>query len=172
MGSFSEHDQQRVDWKLFQSGAIVLYYREEWFDEDARWLAQHDYVVHHIDCGQHESFQAQMSAALSWSQLFSLEGWNGNLNALNDGFRHLEIPAEGGMAFCFKQFNLIKREDPQWAQGILDVIQCASYEYLLLGKRLLALVQSNNPRIHFGPVGAHTVQWNPREWFSASRPES
>ena len=172
MASFSEQDHDRLDWKLFQSGAVVLYFREAWFDEDAHWLAQHGYVVHHIDCTDNDTLMKQMSTALGWSQLFGYVAWNGNLNALNDGFRHLEIPTGGGMAFCFKRFNLIKREDPAWAQGILDVIQWQSYEYLLLGRRLLALVQSNNPRINFDPVGAHTVQWNPREWFTASRPES
>ena len=172
MASFSELDCDRLDWKLFQSGAIVLYYREEYLEEDAYWLVQHGYTLHKIDCNDSESFQQQMSSALHWSQLFGYEGWGGNLNALNDGFRHLEIPADGGMAFCFRRFNLIKRENPKWAQGILDVIESHSRDYLLLGQRLLALVHSNNPQVNFDPVGARTVQWNPREWFTASRPQS
>ena len=172
MASFTEHDHDRLDWKLFQHGAITLYFRDEFFSEDADWLAQHAYEIHKIDCASSETFQQQMSAALSWNQLFGYEYWNGNLDALNDGFRHLEIPAEGGLAFCFKQFNLIKRENPQWAQGILDVIEWHSHDYMLLGLRLLCLVQSNNPQIAFHPVGARDVQWNPREWFTASRPES
>lgn len=172
MAAFTEQDHERLDWKLYQWGAISLYYREEYFREDVLWLAQHGYVIHSIDCTDGETFQKQMSVALDWSQLFGYERWNGNLNALNDGFRHLDIPPEGGFAFAFKQFNLIKRENADWAQGILDVIEWHSHDYLLLGRRLLALVQSNNPRIAFEKVGARDVQWNPREWFSASRPDS
>lgn len=172
MAAFSEHDADRLDWKLFQRGAITLYFREEFFEEDAAWLAQHGYVLHTIDCTDCAAFQVQMSDSLGWSQLFGYPCWNGNLDALNDGLRHLDIPAGGGMAFCFRRFNLIKRENPQWAQGILDVIESHSHDYLLLGRRLLALVHSNNPRIAFDPVGARDVEWNPREWFTASRPES
>jgi hypothetical protein len=172
MAAFSEHDVDRLDWKLFQWGAIVLYFRESYFQEDAGWLSQNGYVLHMIDCTDGEAFQRQMSTALGWKQLFGYECWNGNLDALNDGLRHLEFPADGGLAFCFKRFNLIKRENPAWAQGILDVIECHSHDYLLLGRRLLALVQSNNPRIAFDKVGARKVQWNPREWSIASRPDS
>jgi hypothetical protein len=171
MASFSEQDADRLDWKLFQWSAVALYYREEFFHEDAAWLAQHGYVIHAIDGSSREALQQQMSAALGWNELFGYSPWTGNLDALNDGLRHLEIPAEGGLAFCFRRFDRIERENRPWAQGILDVMESHSHDYLLLGRRLLALVHSDDPRIAFDPVGARTVQWNPREWLAASRPK-
>jgi len=40
---------------------------------------------------------------------------------------------------------------------------------LLLGQRLLALVQSDDPRIRFERIGAVPVNWNPREWLDSDR---
>jgi hypothetical protein len=40
---------------------------------------------------------------------------------------------------------------------------------LLLGQRLLALIQSDDPRIRFERIGAVPVNWNPREWQDSDR---
>jgi hypothetical protein len=39
----------------------------------------------------------------------------------------------------------------------------------LIGRRLMCLVQSDDPRITFPPVGATGVGWNEAEWLDAKR---
>ena len=52
---------------------------------------------------------------------------------------------------------------------ILDVIETTSRGFLLTGRKLLALVQSDDPRIAFERVGARPVNWNPQEWLPSDR---
>jgi hypothetical protein len=39
---------------------------------------------------------------------------------------------------------------------------------MLLGRRLLILVQSDNPTIQFGRLGGVPALWNHREWLNKS----
>ena len=39
----------------------------------------------------------------------------------------------------------------------------------LWGKRLLALLQSDDRKLNIGPLGACAANWNPQEWLTANR---
>jgi hypothetical protein len=39
----------------------------------------------------------------------------------------------------------------------------------LFGRRLMCLVQSDDPHIRFEPVGATPVAWNDAEWLNSKR---
>ena len=69
----------------------------------------------------------------------------------------------------FRRYDSFARSQPQLAQTILDSIETSSRRFLLTGRRLLALVQSDDPRIRFERVGAVPVTWNPREWLDSDR---
>jgi hypothetical protein len=69
----------------------------------------------------------------------------------------------------FRGYDAFAKSQPHLAQTILDSIESTSRRFLLTGRRLLALVQSSDPRIRFERVGAMPVTWNPREWLDADR---
>jgi len=169
MTAFSEDDSDRLDWQLMQNGAVTLYFQTANLEGDAAWLREDGYQVQTIDCRDLAGFQHQMSRALRWKEQFGYEEWTGNLDALNDAFRYLEIDSDGGLVLCFLRYDLLKAASPDLAQGLLDIIEWHSRDYLLLVRRLLALVQSDDPRIQFQPLGARRAEWNRREWLNKTR---
>jgi hypothetical protein len=82
----------------------------------------------------------------------------------------LHVPAESGTALVFRHFDVFARGDARLAQLVLDAIESTSRHHLLFGRRLIALVQSDDPRIRFEAVGSRPVNWNPREWLDETRP--
>jgi hypothetical protein len=168
MAAFSENDMDRLDWKLMQNGAVTLYFQTAILEEDLVWLREHGYQIESIDCRDLAEFQHQMSRVLGFKEQFGYDEWTGNLDALNDAFC-LEIDPEGGLVLCFRRYDLLKAASPDLAQGVLDIIESNSRNQLLFGRRLLALVQSDDPRIHFGPLGTRAAGWNRREWLNKNR---
>lgn len=69
----------------------------------------------------------------------------------------------------FNRYDYFVDIDQALAQAILDICANNARRFMLLGKRLLTLVQSNDPKISFEPVGATPVMWNSREWFNKNR---
>ena len=98
-----------------------------------------------------------MSLVLKFKEQFGYDEWTGNLDALNDAFRCLDTDPETGLVLCFLRYDLLKAENPQLADGVLDMIERNSRDHLLFGRRLLALVQSDDPRIQFHPLGARAA---------------
>jgi hypothetical protein len=68
-----------------------------------------------------------------------------------------------------RHFDAFAQHDPRFAHTLLDSIESTSRRFLLVERRLLALVQSDDPRIRFERIGAAPVNWNPREWLDADR---
>lgn len=61
-----------------------------------------------------------------------------------------------------------RRASPE-AWTTLDLIAKCSRAASLFGRRLLCLVQSNDPNVRFEPVGAMTPHWNDAEWLRSAR---
>jgi hypothetical protein len=92
-----------------------------------------------------------------------------NLASWIDCVAELPVPDESGTALVFRRYDAFAKTQPQLAQTILDSLEMTSRRFLLTGRRLLALVQSDDPRIRFERVGAMPVTWNPREWLDTDR---
>ena len=160
-------ERERLDWKLLQSGAVTLYHRSAILSEDSAWLRANGYKLYALEAIHWTSGRAFFEGlypALGLPDHFArnLAGW---LDALAE----LELPPSGCLALEFRHFDAFARADRQLAQAVLDAIESTSRRLLLTGRRLVALVQSDDARIRFERVGAVPVNWNPREWLDADR---
>ncbi len=158
---------ERLDWRLLERGAVALYYKGSVLSQDLAWLRQQKYVVHELDAASWNEpghFHAAAKATLSLPPYYG-----SNLASWIDCVGELAVPDEGGMALVFRRYDAFTKAQPQFAQTILDSLETTSRRFLLTGRRLLALVQSDDPRIRFERVGAMPVTWNPREWLDADR---
>lgn len=155
------------DWEIARISPVCLFYREAVLKEAVDWLAQHGYVIHSFDADQwatkagfHESVKRELAFP---------DYYGRNLDAMNDCLRDLDIPTNGGVALVFRRYDSLKKTDGMFAQKVLDVLASAVYEHLVEGRRLLTLVQSDDPAIRFDAVGQRPVSFNPREWLNKSR---
>ena len=158
---------ERLDWKLLERGAVALYHKSSVLSQDLAWFRQQNYVVHELDALKWTSpaeFHADAQRVLSFPSYYAK-----NLASWIDCIAELPVPDESGMAIVFRRYDMFVRSQPQLAQTILDSIETASRRFLLTGRRLLGLVQSDDPRIRFERVGAVPVTWNPREWLDSDR---
>jgi hypothetical protein len=160
-------EPQRLDWKLLERGAIALYYKGSVLSGDLGWLRNHGYVIHELNAqawDTPQAFHADAQRVLGFPDYYAK-----NLASWVDCLPELPVPDESGMAIVFRRYDAFAKAQPQLAQTILDSIESTSRRFLLTGRRLLALVQSDDPRLRFERVGAMPVTWNPREWLDADR---
>jgi RNAse (barnase) inhibitor barstar len=158
---------ERLDMRLLQSGAIALYHKHMHLAQDIAWFQQTGYRVYTLDAATWKTVEDFHRAAQR--ELHFPDYYSGNLAAWIDCLGDLEIPEESGAVLQFRHFDTFARAEPQFAQTLLDSIECASRRFLVTGQRLLALVQSDDPRIRFERVGGVPVNWNPREWLDSDR---
>lgn len=160
-------ETQRLDWRLLERGAIALYYKSSVLSADLGWFRQAKYVVHEMNGVAWDTpaaFHADVQRSLGFPDYYSK-----NLASWIDCLAELPVPDESGTVLVFRRYDVFAKAQPQLAQTILDSIECTARRLLLTGRRLLALVQSDDPRIRFERVGAVPVTWNPREWVDSER---
>lgn len=166
---------QRLDWQLLQNGPVALYFSPAVLSEDVLWLRGHEYEVHEFDC---ERWTSSELVHNDFKQVLQFPDYYGdNFDALSDCLSDLRVSPAGGAAFVFYRYDSFAKSagaaraasGRTHAEIILDIIAETSRFFLLTGMRLVALVQSDDPRIQFERIGGTPVLWNPREWLDKKR---
>jgi hypothetical protein len=158
---------ERLDWRLMERGAVALYHKGTILTQDVAWFRHHRYAVFDLDASRWTTpaeFHADAQRVLAFPQHYAK-----NLASWVDSLAELEVPDESGTVIVFRRYDAFAQAQRELAQTILDSIESTSRRFLLTGRRLLALVQSDDPRIRFERVGAMPVTWNPREWLDSDR---
>lgn len=168
MAPFSSNDADQLDLQLMQNGAVTLYFKTAILEKDLAWFREHGYQVESIDCRDLAGFRCWMRRVLQFKEQPGYDEWTGDLDTTNDAFC-LEVDSEGGLVLCFLRYDLLKAANPRIAQDVLDIIEWHSRDYLLFGRRLLAVVQSDDPTIQFDKLGARGANWNRQEWLKKNR---
>lgn len=159
--------EDALDWDILRNGPIALYFRRVTLEEDVAWFRGRGYEVFSFDCSQWSDEAAFHKAAAT--TLRFPEYYGRNLDAFNDCLGDLKIENQGGALIVMSRFDFFAHREPVVAQAILDILASASRIFSLLGLRLVAFIQSDDPNIRFEPVGACTVMWNPKEWLTDRR---
>jgi RNAse (barnase) inhibitor barstar len=157
----------RLDVQLLQSSAVTLYHKQSVLAQDLSWLQQAGYRAYNLDAAAWKS-PADFHVAAK-RELALPDHYTGNLASWIDCLGDLDVPRDGGVVLQVRHFDVFARVEPRFAHTLLDSIESASRRFLLMERRLLALVQSDDPRIRFERIGAAPVNWNPREWLDADR---
>src|SRR5438105_9081461 len=168
MAPFKEPDDfERLDYALLQNGPITLYYCAEVLAADLDWLTAHEYRIDSFDCSVWHG-EKDMHTALAEKLNFPKYP-SPNLDGLNDFLSDLDVSERGGRALVFHRFDVFAVEFPSISWTLLDIVASNSRHFLLLGKHLMSLVQSDDTKIQFNPVGACPVTWNRNEWLNKDR---
>ena len=160
-------DRERLDWALFQNGGVVLYHKHQVLTEHTAWLVREGYQLRELDAygwNDARAFHADVKRVFGFPSHYS-----SNLASLVDALAELDIPAGGAVAVQMRRYDRFAKTEPHLAWSVLDALETTSRRLLLTGRRLLTLVQSDDPRIKFERVGAMPVNWNPREWLDSDR---
>ncbi len=167
MAAFHPDEWQKFDYQLLRNSPVTLYHRLEVLDQVLLQLKTEGYTIDELDCSTWKSevdFHRDIAKCLEFPDYYGQ-----NLDAFNDCMKDIEVPDLGGRIIVLRKFDSFARHEPEVAQSVLDILARSSWRFLLMGQRLMTLVQSDDPRIAFDRVGAHPVRWNPQEWLNKNR---
>ena len=167
MASFREDDLAGPDWRLFQNGWVTLYWKSEVLESDCKALLDRGYRLHRLAT---DSWRSQADALRSLGEALAFPDYYGqNLDALNDCLGDIEVPNDAGTAIVLLRYDRFVAIDPTTAEQLLDIMAGRARGHMLFGRRLAILVQSDDPRLSFGPLAPTHADWNRREWLNKKR---
>ncbi|WP_345633978.1 hypothetical protein [Rugosimonospora acidiphila] len=154
MAAFSSNEEDRGQWdyELLHDGAVSGFRDEEHLSLVVSHLRDLGYGIaetrgcHHTELLQHLLSQVSMHYC----------GWSvKNLDAL----RYIDFSAVTGWALVIRDFDLTYHADQHWAREVADIVAEVSYEHLLRGNRLLALLHCEGHELKLGRLGGHEPWW-------------
>lgn len=159
--------------RLLINTSVTLFWRQQILDDTTAWLSAHGYQVCHIDAS---SWSTERDLHRDFATALSFPDYYGhNLDALNDCMRDVVsqdygwAPDTTGLALVITGYDAFAAHCPRAAQIVLDILADQSRGAALFGRRLMCLVQTNDPHIRFTPVAATPVAWNDAEWLDSKR---
>ena len=161
----SSHD--RLDFELLAGGGIALYHSKDVLAEDVAWLRREGYALRELACAawtSEEAFHAEVARTFEFPAYYGR-----NLDAFADCLGDVEVPERDGLAVVLRAVEGVRLRGGKLLWEVLDVFAGVIRSNLLVGRRLVVLAQSNDPRFELEPVGAMVVTWNRREWLDKKR---
>jgi hypothetical protein len=158
MAAFSseEEDSGRWDYELLYDGAVSGFRDEEHLGLLLSRLRDLGYGIAEVRGDHHTTVLADLLAQVSMRYCgCSVE----NLDALRDALRYIDFAAVTGWALVVRDFDVLYDADPRWAHEVADVVAQVSYEHLLRGNRLLALLHAEGRELKLGRLGGHEPCW-------------
>jgi len=163
----------RRDFQLMLSSVVQKFWSRTLLDEALAWLRSVGYRVIELPSAE---WHAESDLPLAFEQRLSFPSYYGrNLDALNECMTDFGLyefgsdPNSTGTVLVLMQYDTFVRVEPKAAFVVLDIIASASRRALLVGHRMLCLVQTDDPRLEIEPVGSEPVMWNQREFLNTSR---
>ncbi len=156
-----------LDYYLMRDGGIAIYHHAQVIDKDVEWLESHGYNIEQFDCTNWKTEKDMLNVLAQ--KLGFPQSSQSNLDGLNDYLSDIDVPENGGLVLVFRRYDVFNASHPSIAWQILDVFSTQSRFFLLFGKHLMVLIQSDDPNIKFNPVGSCPMQWNSKEWMNQKR---
>ncbi|MHB9095477.1 MAG: barstar family protein [Eubacteriales bacterium] len=156
----------KTSFTLLQNGTISLFWRPEIFEKHLKSLKEEGLDLCFFDCAKwtsEEEFHQDVASELQFPSHYGK-----NLDAFNDCLAGC-IPESEGLVLAFQNYDVFNANFAEMGTVILDIIHRNSWGFLLLGKKLIALVQSNDPTIRLDSIGRMPAEWNPEEKSNKSR---
>ena len=173
------HDEQ-LDWIILREGGVRLYWRLEILTDELNWLKSNGYKIISFEASDWQSaseWESELRMHESLKDQLSFPDYYGkNLNALDECMLDdLVVPDSGGLALVLNHYDRfteaihLAADGSRTAEVVLSIFAKAVRYHMLFGRRLLILVQSDDPKIEFGRLGGVAAWWNHREWLNKNR---
>ena len=166
-------DEQTPDWDLVRNGVVTKFFDPLILSDTTGWLQEHGYRIVSLNAGHwvdNEVMHTEIAEALQFPSYYGK-----NLDAFVDCLRDVVDlhygwePTDTGLVLVIHRFDEIHSRDPRVAHAIVDIYADAARKAALIGRRLLCLVQSSDPRLEIADVGGTSPGWNYREWLNKKR---
>ncbi|MGW0432572.1 hypothetical protein ACWDV4_08500 [Micromonospora sp. NPDC003197] len=151
--TFDEAINGQLDYELLRAGGISVCVNPDVLDQFAARLAGLGYsiAVSTYDGVSLASFSTSLVKGIPMYSHY--EYGPGNLNSLEGMLRDLEVDRGLGWLFVVRGFDQAFVANPKWAMDFLDILQLASYDRLLMGQRLIVLVELRDRSIKLPKLG-------------------
>ena len=173
MGSFARGDRVRRDFQLLFNSPVQKFWSRTHLEDTLGWLRTRGYRIIEL---RSDAWRSEADMHSAFEQLLSFPSYYGrNLDALDECLADFALYEFGsdlqatGTVLVLSKYDSFVRLQPETAYLVVDAIASASRQALLIGHRMLCLVQTDDPRLEIEPVGSQPVMWNPREFHNASR---
>ena len=175
MAAFDSAVGLRADraFRLLINTSVTLFWRPQVLDETTAWLTNRNYQVTRLDAAH---WEAEQDLHENIARVLTFPDYYGrNLDALNDCMRDVVSQRFGWARAHHRPGRGLHRLRRLRRSPLAGGPDCAGRhgrqlpQRALIGRRLMCLVQSNDPRIRFEPVGATPVAWSDAEWLDANR---
>jgi hypothetical protein len=160
-----------LDYQLVHNTFVTMFWDPKILDGTLSWLVERRYDVVEIDasaCTDAGSLLDSIADSFDFPDYFGR-----NLNALNDCLRDVATgeygsdPAATGLVLVMRNYDVFASIDASAAHGVLDIYASQARTAALFGRRMMCLVQTDDPRLVFPPIAATPVTWNDAEWLDS-----
>ena len=154
------------DIRILRDGSICKFFKSAVLNEEIEWFNENHFEVVEMDARNWngKNIHKNLKEALNFPDYYGE-----NLDAFDDCIDDKYNERYKGLVLAFRHYDNFIEEDKEFGEAILDILACKSREWLVFGRKLIVLLQSDNPDLELSKLGGISPSWNGAEWFDKDR---
>ena len=134
---------------MFRDGAVAFLHDIPVLDKLTRDLTERGYIVHNVDCRieNERDLEHELRRRLNLHAGFGLDAFNSQMG-------DIEFPDCKGIVIALTSIDEYYARFPSYFWNIVDILANHCRYRMLLGERLLVMLQTSDQNITLAPVGA------------------
>lgn len=156
-----------LDIRTLAYGPVAKYYDKGLWETDLTWYEEQGYKTYFFDASKWytiDDFYSDLHEKFEFASYFGR-----NWGAVDDLISEVDRGKSGNVLVAIENYDAWYREDKPNAQIFLEVLADQTYSYLVHGRKLVTLIQSNDPKLNVKEVGSKRIGWNWVEWDNKKR---
>ncbi len=161
------HTEGDRGYGLLRHGTSIFNYsNNEYLEEDLEWFKKNNFRI--IEFNLNKDILSGEEFLKELQEIPDIGMHSLNLDSFNDGLSEIEI-AGAGLIIVFRHSEILLSFSQNIFLYVLDSLDGYSRFELLNGKRVITLVQTDDPHSEVGRLGERYAHWNPHEWGFKNR---
>lgn len=157
---------ENLDWSIVRDGPIVKYFSSEILEKHINELDTMRYQI--IDISTYNWTKENTLKKLGESFTFP-EYYGENITSFKDCLDDMFDKKYNGLVIVLRHFNRFYSKEQDFSKDILNTIARVSWTWLLAGKKIITMIQSDDPDFEIHNIGGFEPSWNGWEWLNSSR---
>lgn len=162
----SYDEDESFDWLMMRRGPIQKYFSPEVLKKNIDELERMRYQIIDISVSNwtNDNAHKRIREAFNFPDYYG-ENRAAFRDCLDDKFDR----KQNGLVIVLRHFDNLYLRDKSFSDDLLDDIVKVTWTWLLAGKKLITMVQSEDPDFEIDKVGGFEPLWNGNEWANSAR---
>jgi hypothetical protein len=143
------------DYRMFVTNPVAMFINDDILQKELTWMERQKNKIIELECDSWENLYSQFDRMVNYAE------WDDRDEGKEEFFfREVVLSEQVGLVFLLKGFHRLDELNHERASLFLELFAEYAYKRAMIGERMLAFLQTDNPNLSYSIERPPLVNWH------------